>query len=284
MDYGLANGIYSNKLEGNATGLYDSIKTGLHNGVYNENMLKDNISKDGLILYLDAHIPQSYPKTGGTWFDLSNKKNNTTLIDGATFQSARNGSFYFDGTNDYMNLSDKDIFTFSNGTNDIPFSICCWVNLTSYIEAASFFVAKSKFMSTLWHREWFFAQNNTLGVTFAIYNPDTSGGNSLVIRSSVINTSQWYFLTATYNGNKNNNGMLIYHNAVLQSTTTANAGTYTGMGNTIAEVEIGRQSFDVGSQSWLNGNIGQLLIYRNKVLNQSEINNIYQATKSRFNL
>ena len=35
-----------------------------------------NIVKDGLVLDLDAAIMGSYPKTGSTWFDISNNGNN----------------------------------------------------------------------------------------------------------------------------------------------------------------------------------------------------------------
>ena len=66
------------------------------------------IVRDGLILCLDAQAIQSYSGSGTDWQDLSGKFNKAT-ISGSTF-SALAGSgggkyFDFDGTNDYMTIS-----------------------------------------------------------------------------------------------------------------------------------------------------------------------------------
>lgn len=59
------------------------------------------IVTDGLVLYLDAANPKSYPGTGNVWNDLSGNENNSTLVNGVGFDSDSNGSMVFDGTNDY---------------------------------------------------------------------------------------------------------------------------------------------------------------------------------------
>jgi len=102
MDLGLANGIYNNKLEGNANGLYDNILAGLHNGMYNENMLKDNIVKNGLILYYDIHIPKSYPITGNILYNIVNYNNNGVLTNSPTYTNEKNGGLSFDGVDDFV--------------------------------------------------------------------------------------------------------------------------------------------------------------------------------------
>lgn len=38
------------------------------------------IVTDGLIVYLDASKPASYPGTGSTWYDISGNSNNGTLF------------------------------------------------------------------------------------------------------------------------------------------------------------------------------------------------------------
>jgi hypothetical protein len=60
-----------------------------------------HIVSDGLVLCLDAANPRSYPGSGNTWYDLSGNENNGT-INNATFSSSARGSFYFDGTYDYI--------------------------------------------------------------------------------------------------------------------------------------------------------------------------------------
>lgn len=63
-----------------------------------------NIVTQGLVLDLDAAIQGSYPKTGSTWFDISNNGNNGTLTNGPTYSPDNFGSIVFDGVNDYVNL------------------------------------------------------------------------------------------------------------------------------------------------------------------------------------
>ena len=62
------------------------------------------IVTDGLVLYLDAANTKSYPGSGTTWTDISGKSNNGTLTNGPTFDSGNNGSFVFDGSNDYVSI------------------------------------------------------------------------------------------------------------------------------------------------------------------------------------
>ena len=66
-----------------------------------------NIVTDGIVLYLDAANPKSYPGSGTNWHDLT--KNNSTfeLENGPTHTTNNSGSFSFDGTNDYAR---SDIF------------------------------------------------------------------------------------------------------------------------------------------------------------------------------
>ena len=56
------------------------------------------IVKDGLILYLDAANPKSYPGSGTTWYDLSGHGNHATLYNSPQWE---NTYFHFDGTNSH---------------------------------------------------------------------------------------------------------------------------------------------------------------------------------------
>ena len=63
-----------------------------------------SVVRDGLVLYLDAANPKSYPGTGTTWFDLSNSKANAQIINSPTFVSDGAKSYFsFDGIDDKMN-------------------------------------------------------------------------------------------------------------------------------------------------------------------------------------
>jgi hypothetical protein len=72
-----------------------------------------SIVRDGLVLYLDAANPKSYPGTGTTWFDLSGKGNNATLYNSPVFNSA--GYFSPDGVNDAAEITNNATLDFSSG-------------------------------------------------------------------------------------------------------------------------------------------------------------------------
>ena len=97
-----------------------------------------SIILDKLTLCYDAGNIKSYPGSGTTWTDISGKSNNGTLTNGPTFDSGNKGSFGFDGSNDYVSISNAalskncsilfwfkdnnpgnwdDIFTFQTGVD-----------------------------------------------------------------------------------------------------------------------------------------------------------------------
>jgi len=57
---------------------------------------------NGLVLALDAGNTKSYPGSGTTWTDKSGFGKNGTLVNGPIFNSANGGSIVTDGTNDYV--------------------------------------------------------------------------------------------------------------------------------------------------------------------------------------
>ena len=50
-----------------------------------------NVVTDGLVMYLDAGIANSYPGSGTTWTDISGAGNNGTLNNGAVFSTSNGG-------------------------------------------------------------------------------------------------------------------------------------------------------------------------------------------------
>ena len=60
------------------------------------------IITSGLVLYLDAANPKSYPGTGTSWFDLSGRNAHMTVYNGPVFTNNGPSSYIlFDGINDY---------------------------------------------------------------------------------------------------------------------------------------------------------------------------------------
>ena len=62
-----------------------------------------SIVGNGQIIYLDSEFTTSYPGTGTAWSDISGLGNNTTLVNGPTFNAGAK-CIQFDGTNDYTSI------------------------------------------------------------------------------------------------------------------------------------------------------------------------------------
>ena len=223
------------------------------------------IVTNGLVLYVDAANKISYPGTGTTWSDLSGNGVNGTLQNGPTFNSANGGSIVFDGSNDYVNLPYNTNYNFTTITSLI------WIK-TPIQYTGGYRIVISKQSFNIHDRDF----------NFYIASPSSNG---------VI--SQLHFSTArltTYNGFLNTslsldswyqvgfslgNGFLNYilNGQIIHSSTTT--GDFNASSN--YNINIGR------ADSHFLGNVGNTLLY-NRALSQQEIQQNYNATKTRFGL
>lgn len=110
-----------------------NILTNTQVNVYNSS----KIVRNGLLIYLDAGIANSYPGSGTTWTDLSGNGYNATLVNGPTYTSLKGGAIVFDGSNDHATVdvnswirSTSSAYTFTsffyyNGGSDggAPYSL-----------------------------------------------------------------------------------------------------------------------------------------------------------------
>jgi hypothetical protein len=91
---------------------------------YSRLSVAGNYVTDGLVLYLDAGISDSYPGSGTSWFDISGNGNTGTLTNGPTFNSGNGGSIVFDGVDDRVTMNS---FTYT------PYCLDFWVYNNSII-------------------------------------------------------------------------------------------------------------------------------------------------------
>jgi len=88
-----------------------------------------NTVKNGLVLDLDSANRDSYSRTGTVWNDISGFRNNTTLINGPTFNSDNGGSIVFDGSNEYV----KGENTYSDLDGGNKLTISMWIKTTDLL-------------------------------------------------------------------------------------------------------------------------------------------------------
>lgn len=88
------------------------------------------ISTSGLITYLDAQNPKSYPGSGTSWYDLSGLGRTATLVNGASY-SAATKEFSIDGNSfQYVGLSTNIDYDALGSTRN--FSFCMGYRITNY--------------------------------------------------------------------------------------------------------------------------------------------------------
>jgi hypothetical protein len=217
-----------------------------------------NTITNGLVLSLDAANVKSYVNGSTTWRDLSGNRNNGTLTNGPTFNSANLGSIVFDGVDDYITGSNSSNFAFGTGN----FSVSTWFRTTA--NSIGLLVD---------------LRSNASGFGNGYSDYFISGKYSLYYNNAVkytsigsINNNIWYNTVTT----KISNTIYVYINGTLDGSFSDSTNFDEGGFRLARNVNI------VGP-SYLTGNISQVMIYKGVGLSQSQIQQNYDATKSRYN-
>jgi hypothetical protein len=216
-----------------------------------------SVVRDGLVLYLDAANPKSYPGTGTNWIDIKNA-NNGTLINGVSFDDSNNGSFSFDGLDDYINLGDNALLnnTLNGSTN---WTVCYWCNpLTDGRILDRGNIGQDPTGSLELNARSIFRNN--------------ASGSSSILSTNIINTG-WNYVCLT-----RNSSLLIswYLNGIFSNSTQATE-SFSGSGIW----KIGRRAANLSSI--YSGSVSIISIY-NKVLTIDEIKQNFNATRGRYGI
>jgi|688.fasta_scaffold196363_3 hypothetical protein len=219
---------------------------------------------NGLVLYLDAGNPLSYPGTGTIWNDLSNFGNNGTLINGPTFNSGNGGNIVFDGTNDFVNCG-------TGVGKPVNFTISTWIKPNAWNNCGIVFSTNGQPLNHwgLWGR---------VNGNFEVYVSNGSsfqGANTSLPWSSVsIPNSGFTNITITVDGSL----IKIFKNSLQVGGNLTQTIQQVGSSNNLL---IGQTAADSGY--YYNGSVAEVLVY-NRALSSTEILENYNATKSRFGL
>lgn len=220
------------------------------------------IVTNGLVLHLDAAQLRSYPGSGTTWTDLSGNGNNGTLTNGPTFDSNNGGSIVFDGANDYVQVTGS--ITVSTAT------LIVWLYRNG---------TQGNFDGILFSRS-----SNVTGMGFGDVN-FSSVNNIQYTWNGAANTYQWksnlippdlaWSMCVISVAASSATAYLCQNSGITSATNNVSHGS-----STLDVINIGRDSF---STRYISGRIGQSLIY-NRALSATEVEQNFNATKSRFGL
>lgn len=225
--------------------------------------VRPNIVTNSLALYLDAANTKSYPRSGTTWNDLSGNRNNGTLVNGPVFSGANGGCIVFDG------VDDNTTTTYSNpGGNNTTQII--WYKWNGVLQA--------KVLSYL-------GNSSNAGFGFYINNGANSGATgdkvSVLYGGAFYNALDTGTTFGTLVSNVYTQLVLtrdtlttrLYQNAVLLGSTTR---TPNNNNNSL--------SFSLGDAVVAAAGSYSIVEFYNRCLTDAEIQQNYNATKTRFGL
>jgi hypothetical protein len=170
----------------------------------------------------------------------------------------------FDGAS-HVEFADNNAFSFTNGTDDTPFTVSAWVK-ASKLDAGAI-VAKQSVSS---NGEWAVTLSTSGTPLLTLYNLGNTANRIFGYLGNPLSLHTWTHIVFTYSGGKSATNVNAYQNGKLNSGTQADAGTYTGMTNGGSLVQIGRSS----SAGFFDGEIRDVKLF-NKELSAAEVREVY---------
>lgn len=217
----------------------------------------------GLVAWLDASRPLSYPGSGTTWTDLSGSNNTGTLVNGPTFSPANGGSIVIDGVDDYVNIPNSNSITSNVVTVSLFFRYVTvnnyYGNLISLATAAGGFSGWNIYI----YQNRIYAQIKA-----------TEGAGVRDLTGPILTVGNWY--NVTLRSVSSGTSSFLINNVNYQSTSTM---SYTVTTDQPLRIARATDTF------WTNfgGNIGSLFIY-SRSLSDAELTTNYNRFKGRFGL
>ena len=206
-----------------------------------------SIVRNGLVLYLDAANPKSYPGTGTSWFDLSGNNNNGVLTNSPIFENINKGCIAFDGINDHVSFS----YVQPSQTTASSFTWSVWVFTTRNIFGDLIIGNRNNVL--------FFTKLTTKQFE---YYPSAIASDTP--------TNEWMNITIIKNGTT----LQYYRNAILISSITSS----------VTKTEL---PFFIGGDptagEFFNGKISQVSIY-NRNITENEVKTNFNAIRGRYGI
>jgi hypothetical protein len=209
----------------------------------------------GLMLNVDAYLPESYPGSGATFYDLSGNGNNFSIT-GATWNSS--GYFSFNGSSYMSNTS----FSVPGLTNVA--SCIVWLKPDAGQNDGTYNGLFSYGIRACASQTFLMSMNNSYGPTMAKWCDDFTSP------TSTMNTSAWWQYTLVLNGTS----VAFYLNDYGAGSGTLSGGNNIGVGTAaIGATDLYGRLF--------KGSIASVKFY-NKALSSTDIANNFNIERSKF--
>ena len=212
----------------------------------------------------------SFDDSSNLGYDSSGNGHQGNIFGASSSDGVCNGAIHFDGTDDYMTVSDYNDFEFDQN-DDFTFNF--WRK--DYDNGGSYYIGCSIDHNAGQYSGW--------GIHSATYpNTDSTKGNGIGVyvteSSSSVSTvsssldDDWHMITFIKSGDQ----MKLYFDGVLKDTNTINTPVYVDHGFIIgANINDGYKD----PEYFFNGLLDEIRVY-NYALSSNEINNLYEECDS----
>lgn len=233
-----------------------------------------DVSKNDIVLVLDAGNTKSYPGSGTTWTNRRGGGNTANLTNGPTYSSSNGGSIVFDGVDDYVTSG-------ALSGSFASFTVIIWfypTSVTNYQNPIDCNYAYNGTTGNIGPR----LEIYTTGQLLWIYSNDTAVNNNFyshTVVSSGLAANTWHCAAITYNGGTNTS--TTYYNGNATGLSRTLSGTPTGFVGTMNNITLGKGFSLGGAERIFAGRVSNTKIY-NRALSASEIQQNFNALRGRF--
>ena len=208
---------------------------------------------------------------------------------GGTFVSSKyntginNNAFDFENNTTIrrIDVPDNDLLSFTDGTNDVPFSINMWTYFYGFSTFGNWLINRRDSNSTP-NAEFQFLYATSYGSILFTKISQSVNNNRVETRSNVApSLNTWEMWTVTSDGTKF--GDKIYRNGIDVTGTASEFGTYVKMNNTNSTTKFGQAGFIPGDQRAKHrGMIDELAIFKGTELTQLQVQDLYNGGVGKF--
>jgi hypothetical protein len=179
-------------------------------------------------------------------------------------------SMYFNGTSSVVTVAHDSKLNFTDGSNDLPFSVSAWINAR---DCTNFQIVNKDDTSS--NRDWSFDITSGDDLRFIVLTDGSNYGGKITATALTGYEGQWIHVAATFGGAGPDyasafaaaeDAVTLYVNGQAVAMATGSAGTHTGMSGGTASVLVGKR----GASLLAKGSIRDCKIF-NRELTASEI-------------
>lgn len=219
--------------------------------------------------------------------DASGKGNDGTVVNvgSLSFSAGKVGNAIdFSNTTaiNYVAWNDLANFSFTDGTNDVAFSISIWVKVTSFSTGGNWLFNKRGSATNMEY------QLDIANGQLFFYKWSGGGtANYQEIKSTATNaipTGSWQNIIYTNKATNDINDGKFYLNGSLLTVTRTTVGTYAGMIDTTAISRLGNGAWALSESIKHRGLVDEFYIWKGRELTASEASDIYAKGNSGVSL